>query len=153
MPRVTTPESFWANANLVGSRDVCWEWQGNRDEKGYGRIGFAGRPRVRAHRIAYELTNGPIPAGLVVCHSCDNRACVNPQHLFVGTQAENIADREAKGRGATPPSRAKLTDDQVRAVRAEYERGLTTQAVLAEKYAISRGNLSKILNRRLYAHV
>lgn len=150
-PSVPDADAFWA---LVGQEapEACWEWDGRRNEKGYGTLSFAGR-FARAHRVAWELTYGPIPDGMVICHRCDNPPCCNPAHLFLGTQLENIADREAKGRGSVPPSRAKFTAGQVRQIRAEYERGLVTQQSLADRWGISRGNLSKILTRRLYTHV
>lgn len=77
--------------------DGCWVWLGAKDRDGYGRVMVDGRT-MGAHRIAYEESHGPVPDGLVVMHSCDNPSCVNPDHLRVGTQAENIQDRDAKGR-------------------------------------------------------
>lgn len=110
---------------LTGIEDQagCWEWTGHRDHKGYGRLTFRGRT-IRAYRLAYELFVGPIPKGACVLHRCDNPPCCNPAHLFLGSRADNHADMMAKGRhGATRGSahhKAKLTEDDVAVIRAEY---------------------------------
>lgn len=81
------------------SFDACWEWRGDRNESGYGRI-YINRKARRAHRVAYETAVGPIGTGLVVMHSCDNPPCINPAHLSLGTPIDNVADAVAKGRMA-----------------------------------------------------
>lgn len=88
--------SFWKYAD-VRSQDECWLWTGGKDEKGYGRIHFM-TEKIKAHRIAYEMGHGPIEEGLVICHKCDNPSCVNPGHLFAGTQGDNARDMSSKGR-------------------------------------------------------
>lgn len=91
---------FWDNVDRAeGNR--CWTWTGPADEHGYGKLGYGGRDakaEYKAHRMSYEMRFGPISAGKVICHTCDNPSCVNPNHLFEGTQKDNTQDTSRKGR-------------------------------------------------------
>ena len=93
---------LWAGVEIGFDREGCWEWQKSKTVDGYGTIGFGGKT-VRAHRLVWELTVGPIPVGLQVLHSCDNPSCCRPTHLFLGTQVDNIKDMCRKGRNVPPP--------------------------------------------------
>jgi len=101
----------------ASERGGCLEWTGGVDKYGYGRVGGGG---LAAHRAAWEFTHGPIPAGLCVLHKCDNPPCINPDHLFLGTQGDNSADKVAKGRQARGETQgnAKLTDAAVVEIRS-----------------------------------
>jgi hypothetical protein len=92
-----TEVRFWLKVDVRGE-DECWPWKAAKNEHGYGRFRVPGRGGVYAHRFAYEMVHGPVPAGLYVLHACDVRACVNAAHLFLGTKKENARDMVAKGR-------------------------------------------------------
>lgn len=136
-----------------GDEDDCWEWQSSRFHDGYGRI-KVGEKSLRASRVAYELENGAIPSGLSICHTCDNPACVNPRHLFAASHAENMRDRDRKGRIPRGERRggAKLTDNDVREMRRLAANGWS-QPKLARKFGICSSLTHYILKRTRWAHV
>jgi hypothetical protein len=145
-------ERFWAKVQR-GEREDCWLWIGSIDTRGYGNVAAdGGRPLLRAHRVSYELNVVPIPAGLVVCHRCDVRRCVNPAHLFVATQRDNVLDMLRKGRSNRPAGErhkdAKLTVAHVQAIRAD---GRATREICAE-YGIAPSTLYSIQWRETWKH-
>ena len=141
---------FW-NKVERGGHDECWLWTASKLRGGYGYFYLNGT--AQAHRIAYELEHGEIPEGQNVCHRCDNPACCNPTHLFLGTQAENTEDMEAKGRRRTARgegSNSKLAVKQVREIRTKYASG-HTYVELAEEYGVSFGAIGHIITRYTWA--
>jgi hypothetical protein len=145
----TTLARFWAK---VDKGDGCWLWTASTIV-GYGQFWPKSRTFVYAHRFAYELAYGPIPAGLQICHTCDNRRCVNPAHMFLGTHKDNAEDRERKGRsprGVARPN-AKLNDATVRAIRAAAN--ASSIAALARSYGVSECTISDVIKQRTWRHV
>jgi hypothetical protein len=136
----------------VDKTDTCWIWTGSKKTKGYGQFGVNYRV-VTTHRYAYENFIGKIPAGMVVMHTCDNPPCVNPDHLILGTIADNNADRDIKGRGNASKGSdhvmSKLTDDEILMIRKDSR----SQAKIAEEYGVSQAHISKIKNKRSWTHL
>jgi hypothetical protein len=150
----TITERFWSK---VERGPNCWVWTGTKTgapgRPPYGGFRITERRTIRAHRFSWELHFGPVPDGLIVCHSCDNRLCVRPEHLFVGTHAENIADRDRKGRGlamrGTEHGSAVLNDETVRAIRA----ATGSQRAIAARFGASQSQVSRIRAGLAWAHV
>lgn len=135
-----------------GPDSPCVEWAGARTRAGYGHRKVRGRT-VSVHRLAWQETHGPIPDGMVVCHRCDNRPCINVDHLFLGTQADNIRDMYAKGRRSQEGEEnnsAKLTEEQVIEIRRLHATGQVTQRQLARQFGAAAPTVNEIIKRKLW---
>lgn len=159
-PKATLSERFWAKVDKSCGPDACWPWTGSRNpRKGrqmdYGHF-WNGSRSMPAHRFSWELANGPVPSGLFVLHRCDNPPCCNPEHLFAGTHRDNMADMNAKGRRSdrrgTESHRAKLTEDDVRAIRAAHARGVGYLAA-SRMFGVSRSAIRFVIRRKTWRHV
>lgn len=143
---MTDQERFWSKVDKSGE---CWEWTASKDGSGYGKMLYRGA-LVRASRLAWMFTFGEIPEDLFVCHHCDNPGCVNPEHLFLGTQKDNMLDMVAKdrqrkiGQLGEHNGRAKLTEADVREIRIRYEEGQSIP-VLALDFGVSIGAIHRAL--------
>ena len=129
--------------------DKCWRWQGyykTGKTHAYGYVSYRGR-RESAHRLAWLFFNGPVPPGMVVCHRCDNPGCVRPAHLFLGTQAENMADMVQKKRFWS-----KLSPADIPLIRRAAERGERLREI-AGRHGVSRRTINDIVHRRTWSHV
>ena len=155
-PRKKRGSDFWTYVQVTESG--CWEWQGYCSTTGYGQVRINGKVHG-THRVAYEWAYGPIPEGMFVCHKCDNRPCCNPEHLFLGTVADNNADARQKGRHRNNPPRgeantsAKLTEAQVIAIREAYANKEANQTQLAKRYGVDLSTVWAIIRRKGWKHV
>ena len=149
MANFKEPRRFWDKVD-VGEADECWEWQAGK-RRGYGLFGIHYK-MWSSHRVAWILTFGPIPKGLLVCHYCDNRACCNPYHLFLGTNADNLGDAARKGRmlRGEQDGNSKLTEEEVLEIRKMYAEGYTQQE-LADEFGVSVSQINNIVNRKNWA--
>lgn len=148
-PALFQPEPAWATDSLLlrfatrvhEPSSGCWEWQGGKDKDGYGKIYSCGE-HMRTHRVAYRLYKGEIPDGLHVCHTCDNPSCVNPAHLWLGTNDDNMDDMNRKARNP----RIKYTVELVEAIRKARADHGTPYNTLGEQFGVSGGMAYHICN-------
>jgi len=126
----------------------CLEWCGSRDSWGYGLINVNGKKCIKTHRLAWALLHGPIPRGLLVCHSCDNPACIEPSHLWLGTDKENTRDSIKKGR-----FHSKLKDKEVLSILKRYTGARCQQRDLAKEYGVSIQTINDLLHGRTWARL
>lgn len=153
--RQSLERRFWSKVNVVKDDETCWEWQAHLVRNGYGQIHVMGRGKVMAHRLSYELANGPFPEQLFICHKCDNRKCVRPDHLFLCTHDRNMRDMRKKDRqlkGEEHPN-AKLTHAQVREIHRLWNTGQYTQTKIARMFGVSPRNISLVLSGKGWGHI
>lgn len=149
------PKGIWARMEQnIDRSGRCWEWRGQVNKYGYGVIkigteGAGNRRLATVHRLMWEFCLGHIPEGLLVCHDCDNRVCCRPDHLFLGTNAENLADMRSKGRGHLPKAFAKLGPDDVAEIRRLV--GIMTHKAVAGRFGVSRSLVGMIANGKRWS--
>lgn len=164
-------ERFWGRVDRSGGPDACWPWTRYCDPAGYGRLYFQGNS-FYAHRFAFIVSHGTIPEGLHICHTCDNPPCCNPAHLWAGTARDNAHDAQEKGRRLKPNpnpkkryqatgnypckgtthGRAKLTNDDVRAIRQLCRDGVRHEDI-AIRFGVSASLISEINTRKIWRHI
>lgn len=135
-------ERFWSKVRKTA---YCWLWTASCRDTGYGQIRVNKRS-VKAHRFSWELANGPIPLGLCVLHKCDTPACVRPDHLFIGTQQDNMKDMHNKGHNYCP----KLNLQKAKHIRNKYHKGLKNFRALGRLYEVSPKTIAAIINNVIW---
>jgi hypothetical protein len=156
----TLADRFWDKVARPDNEEPCWLWIGSKDKFGYGYITSGGRhgKNLGAHRVAYELAFGMIPANMCVLHACDVPACVNPNHLFLGSRIDNNLDRDAKGRGrpnglrGSRHPRAKISEKDIPIIHARAWAG-EPRSQIARCYGISKAQVGSIKHGRTWKHV
>lgn len=152
---------FWAKVNKNGPTQPhmetpCWLWTASKDGKGYGAFKAGGKQFI-AHRMSWMILHGLITPGFCGCHRCDTPTCVNPAHIFLGTHADNVRDRDYKKRAnpvrGTSHGRAILTEAKVIDIRARYAAGGISQRELSALFGVSREAISVIIRRVKWKHV
>ena len=147
-------QRFWEKVK-IGTASECWPWLSLCvDRKGYGKLWYAGG-NVYAHRMAWTLTNGPIPEGLFCLHNCDNPGCCNPGHIRLGTLKENMQDAISRDRIAKGERQgnARLTHEQVREIRVKYNPRLYGYDKLAKEYNVAKTTIRKVVDKVNWKHL
>ena len=151
----TKEEAFYIHLDKFLNTDRCWSWKGCKDKNGYGRMTF-NRKDYRAHRISWEITNGEIPQKMIICHSCDNPSCVNPNHLFLGTHKLNNQDMINKGRKKSFPGEnngmAILTENDVIEIRKWAKSGIK-HGIIAYNFGVKKSYISGIVNNKTWKNI
>jgi hypothetical protein len=151
-------EKFYNKLPDILNENCCWEWKGTIDAYGYGNFSYKGKT-VKSHRLMYEVYYAEPLENLHCLHKCDNRKCVNPLHLFSGTNLDNRKDKVQKGRCYTGNQKgennggSKLTDNQVREIRKLHISKKYTTSKLGEMYNVHRSTISYIINNKTYKHL
>jgi hypothetical protein len=146
-------DRFWDYVDKSSGPEACWPWIGGRSPRGYGWFRIK-KKSWRANRYAWVIANGKIPDGLQVCHRCDNPACVNPNHLFLGTGADNMQDKILKGRQICGEDvhLAKLTEQQVIDIRRRMTIGCNRQ-IVANDFGVTAGCIDAVFRRLTWKHI
>lgn len=146
---------FLRYVKIPNDLNDCWEWYGSKDEKGYGYFKFKGK-MIRAHRVSYILHNGEFDSTLYCLHNCDNPGCVNPIHLYLGTQQDNMIDMTQKGRHRNAKGekngRSKLTEEEVKEIKTLLTLGISTIKI-GNLFEVNPGNITKIKQGRIWKHI
>lgn len=150
--KLTDAQRFWVKVDIKNP-ETCWLWKGSKSANGYGSFSTTHDHAVRiiqSHRFSYELIKGKIPDGLLVLHKCDTPLCVNPRHLFLGTQKDNMIDRAIKGRCQKLNNYNKINENQKNEIINKYKPNKYGFSKLAKEYGVSCSTIRKILKIGIY---